>query len=455
MLRKKIWKISIPVFILGTFLLTGCTSLSAPEYYGRTMFMPLKSSPEGARVLLDGKQKGYTPMTMQFFYLHDSRGSHSDETRQRTLKIEKEGYEPYIFPFSIAGKEYEQLPDSIALKRFEEEVQTVDAPEKVQPTMQEDTEEKEQDKEAVKEIGEPEVSLPLLKEKDVGVKQADLPGKDKPKTQEKEAPKESQELEKEISLLREKNEREEIKKPDETIIPQEYADKTTYTIQTGSFNTSEHAQNQFLSIIQSLEERELDYLRIEEIGKLYTVRLGTFEDYAAADKTLQAIKPKFSETIIVKAYIKENRILKLYKKEEKMTYKEAIAAIEDLEGKNNMKALKKPVETITPSEFPYQTMYTIQTGSFNTIEQAQNQFLSIIQSLEERELDYLRIEEMGKLYTVRLGRFKDYTTAGKILKAIKPLYSEAVIVKGFTKDAKIKKLYKKSSPSAPATINNY
>ena len=138
------------------------------------MFIPLKSSPEGARVLLDGKQKGYTPMTLQFFYLHDSRGSHSDETRQRTLKIEKEGHEPYILPFSITGKEYEKIPDSIPLKRFEEEVQTVDAPEKDQPTIQEVTEEKEQDKEAVKEIGKPEVSLLLPKEEDIGVKQDGL-----------------------------------------------------------------------------------------------------------------------------------------------------------------------------------------------------------------------------------------------------------------------------------------
>ena len=85
-----------------------------------------------------------------------------------------------------------------------------------------------------------------------------------------------------------------------------------YTIQTGSFIDVERARKQFDSVMQGLFEK--DHLRIERVGKFYSVRLGKFRKYAGAEKLLQAIKPQLRKAIIMEAYIKDERIVKQYSK---------------------------------------------------------------------------------------------------------------------------------------------
>lgn len=116
-----------------------------------------------------------------------------------------------------------------------------------------------------------------------------------------------------------------------------YASESIYTIQTGSFISIAPAQKQFDSIVQGLNEKELDYLRIEKIGKFYSVRLGKFEDYATAKKFLQAIKPQLSTAIIMKAYIIDERTVRLYKKSPSAvgSLEEQIKIISDLVDKED------------------------------------------------------------------------------------------------------------------------
>jgi hypothetical protein len=90
-------------------------------------------------------------------------------------------------------------------------------------------------------------------------------------------------------------------------------DNTIYTIQTGSFSEVERAQKQFESIMQILNRRELEYLRIEKVDKYYCVRLGKFEGYSKTEKLLQAINPKLSKAIIMEAYMIDERIIRLHK----------------------------------------------------------------------------------------------------------------------------------------------
>ena len=61
-----------------------------------------------------------------------------------------------------------------------------------------------------------------------------------------------------------------------------------------------------------MSEKNLDYLKIEKVGKFYTVRLGKFEDSAAAEKFLQAINRQLPTVVILKAYIKKERIIRSY-----------------------------------------------------------------------------------------------------------------------------------------------
>jgi L,D-transpeptidase ErfK/SrfK len=85
-----------------------------------------------------------------------------------------------------------------------------------------------------------------------------------------------------------------------------------YTIQIGSFIKIKRAQKLFKSIIKGLKGKELDYLRIEKIGEFYSVRLRKFENYTTAKNFLKLNKTQLSAAIILKAYIKYDRVVKLY-----------------------------------------------------------------------------------------------------------------------------------------------
>ena len=65
-----------------------------------------------------------------------------------------------------------------------------------------------------------------------------------------------------------------------------------------------------------------------------------------------------------------------------------------------------------------------------------------MQGLSESYLDYLRVEKIGNIYSVRLGKFKDYTTAAIFLETINPPLDESLIVKTSYSDDKIIRLYK-------------
>jgi hypothetical protein len=87
-----------------------------------------------------------------------------------------------------------------------------------------------------------------------------------------------------------------------------------YTIQTGSFVGMKYAGKQFNSLVKSLNKKGLAYLRIEKIGRYNAVRLGKFDNHAAAEKFFRANKSHLSKAIILDAYIKDERIKKLYKR---------------------------------------------------------------------------------------------------------------------------------------------
>jgi tetratricopeptide (TPR) repeat protein len=91
-----------------------------------------------------------------------------------------------------------------------------------------------------------------------------------------------------------------------------YASQLIYTIQTGSFLRIDEAQKQFNSLLQLLNKKELDHLRIEKIGKYYSVRLGKFEKKSEVEQSLLSMKKRFASFLIMKAYYKEERIEKLY-----------------------------------------------------------------------------------------------------------------------------------------------
>ncbi len=83
-----------------------------------------------------------------------------------------------------------------------------------------------------------------------------------------------------------------------------------YTIQTGSFLNIDRAQEQFSFIAEHMKAKDYNNLRIERIGKYYTVRLGKYENDSSTKELLQKLNHKIKSPVVLKAYIKEDRIIK-------------------------------------------------------------------------------------------------------------------------------------------------
>jgi hypothetical protein len=84
---------------------------------------------------------------------------------------------------------------------------------------------------------------------------------------------------------------------------------TVFTVQAGSYCNRFLAEIKYKSIIHNMNAADLDNLRIEKVGDYYTVRLGRFDHYVTAMKFLNAMNSKLSSAIVLKAYIKNERIV--------------------------------------------------------------------------------------------------------------------------------------------------
>ena len=85
-----------------------------------------------------------------------------------------------------------------------------------------------------------------------------------------------------------------------------------YTIQTGSYAKKTDARKEYESVKERINGEDLDYLRIEKIGKYYAVRIGRFNDFEQSEKFLKSVKPQILSSVTLKAYIKVDRIVRLY-----------------------------------------------------------------------------------------------------------------------------------------------
>lgn len=103
------------------------------------------------------------------------------------------------------------------------------------------------------------------------------------------------------------------------------------------------------------------------------------------------------------------------------------------------------------------SIFTIQAGSYKDIPDAQQQFESIARDLDNDDLAYLRIEKIGKFYTVRIGKFNDRAGAEQFLGKHKAVLSGAIVMDAYFKDERIERLYEVPPsgeiPSAPETLS--
>jgi TolB-like protein len=131
-----------------------------------------------------------------------------------------------------------------------------------------------------------------------------------------------------------------------------------YTVQAGSFEDMESALQQYDTILNSLSEEDLDYLRIEKIGPYYTMRIGRFEDHDEAESFHKKIMPDLPDSILMKAYIKDERIKQIYshppysKEKPEVQEKEALSLSLPTIEKKAEEQLEQPVIDIPEKVVP-------------------------------------------------------------------------------------------------------
>ncbi len=92
-------------------------------------------------------------------------------------------------------------------------------------------------------------------------------------------------------------------------------EKEHYTIQIGSFRDEYDAARIFDSMSSFFEADELDSLRIEKVQGFHTVRLGRFNNRAALQELLKAVWVKYPNAFVLSAYLKKDRISRIFQTE--------------------------------------------------------------------------------------------------------------------------------------------
>lgn len=89
----------------------------------------------------------------------------------------------------------------------------------------------------------------------------------------------------------------------------------------------------------------------------------------------------------------------------------------------------------------YDMIYTVQSGCYEKMETARKLYVKLTDELDKTFLDFLRIEEVGRSYCVRLGKFKEEESAKKFHQQIKPLLGSSTLLKAYVLDERVRKMY--------------
>ncbi|MBC8412284.1 tetratricopeptide repeat protein [bacterium] len=211
------------------------------------------------------------------------------------------------------------------------------------------------------------------------------------------------------------------------------ASELLYTVQTASFEDKSDAHKAYRDIIDLLDEPDLNYLRVENIGRYYAVRLGAFERYAGAVKLLENVQGVLPSAFVMEAYIKYERLVQVH-------------------GEAKVPRINVPDLRLKDTEL----VYTIQAASYAGPKDAGKYFKSIGQAINKEDRDLLRIEKIGDYYTIRLGRFERYDDAREGLASVRDAIPGASITEAYIKVERVVALYESDrSDEAPDIEYDY
>ncbi len=233
----------------------------------------------------------------------------------------------------------------------------------------------------------------------------------------------------------------------QTLVSQ--GDMGFYTLQVGSFRHQGDAETYYEQLLQILPKRDLHFMRVEHVGSFYTVRMGKFDSNHEASLFFSRLGDSVPNAVVMHAYIKNERIKKLYLLKEAITDKPV--------GKINR---QPPVEISEMEAIDRQSLvsqgdigfYTIQVGSYRHQKDAETYYEQLLKIFSERDLHLMRIEHVGSFYTVRMGKFDSNHEASLFLERLGDSVPNAIVLHAYIKNERIKKLYllRKTVAEVPA-----
>jgi tetratricopeptide (TPR) repeat protein len=195
------------------------------------------------------------------------------------------------------------------------------------------------------------------------------------------------------------------------------AEDEYWSVQAGTYALSaiKFAGKQYDVLSKELSESSRAYLRIEKGTKYYIIRIGRIEDRAEAIALLREIKKLVPDAFVLRRGNMDGLMIVRQYEMPKPKYK-----------------APKPV---------LEEYYTLQIGTYEEKEKAKEEFDSLTRTLMEDKLSDLRIEGAGDHFSVRLGRFENYSRARDFQRGEGDELAEAIIMKAFVRDEQIMALY--------------
>jgi len=187
-----------------------------------------------------------------------------------------------------------------------------------------------------------------------------------------------------------------------------------YTVQTGTYTPASlsFAKRHYKTLVKTLKESELSYLRIEEGTKYFIVRIGKFGTYDQAVPLLETVRNLVPDAFIVQ--------------------QEDFTSIKYVEmyAKDTQPGIASPDQGLVE-------YYTVQLGNFLKLDQASEEFNSISGKIAEDDAASLRVEKADRYFSVRIGRFETYGAARKFISRYSDNLPGASILKSSPKDEQV------------------
>ncbi len=212
------------------------------------------------------------------------------------------------------------------------------------------------------------------------------------------------------------------------------ASEEVYTIQLGaySFSKLDLAEKLFHRMVKVLDDKELDGLRIVKARSHYLVRIGKFPVEKDSKALLGIVKGIIRDAFVLRE-TKDNRftLVKSYSPGKMPEQKKTPPLTEKVIDSNKDKDTQPRTTTNNREQNP-EMFYTVQIGNFLKLSDAKKDFEALKGALSSSDRRYLRVERIGRYYSVRVGLFKTYAEARSFLKKNEALLS-GVIMQSYLK----------------------